>query len=181
MLNECDFLENILADLELPHVLSHNDIHHDNLILNVEDKEMKVIDYELMAMNYEYADLAYLLTALRIFVPSGYVGPNNPKLPDGMCEMSVKSYLRAKYETNHDNPVEVQEEEVEFASMAVHILETVIALRFIALCLCFINIVDIDAVFAVSKQVYADSKSKVQSLRHSYLKLKEKTETGWLV
>ena len=180
LLNECVFLQHILDDLELNHVLSHNDIYHENLILNKDNKEITIIDYELMGMNYEYADLAFLLTAWRIFVPAGYAGPDNPELPHGMRELYVKSYLHAKYESNHDKTVEVPEEDVEVASIAVEILEATVSLRSVALCLCFINTMDVDAIFSVATKVYADSKSKIQRLRHDYAKIKEKSKIRWI-
>ena len=63
LLNECIFMENILDELNLPKVLSHNDTHHWNLIINDNDKHVTIIDYELMAINYQLSDLGYLFVS----------------------------------------------------------------------------------------------------------------------
>ena len=73
---------------------------------------------------------------------------------------------------------EILKEDVELVSMAVQILETVASLRSVAICLCFINFMDIDALFCVTTQVYADSKTKIQNMQYDYTKLNEKLKTG---
>ena len=176
LLNECDFLETILHDLGLPLVLSHNDIHHGNLVLNEDDKQVTILDYELMAMNYEHHDIAFLMMAWEILGSLGKAGPDAPPLTDEIREAYVKSYLHAKYESNNHNPLAVfDKKHVRLATVAVRILETVACLRYIATGMLFINIggeIDQLPTIAHAKDVYADSKRNIKSLRDKYQQLK---------
>ena len=173
---ECDFLESILYDLDVPLVLSHNDIHHGNLILNEDDEEITILDYEMMAMNYEHYDIAFLMMAWQILGPLGHAGSDVPPLTDEIRDAYVKSYLRAKYEASNQNlSFVITGKEVKLASTAVQILETVACLRYFATAMMFINIggdIDFLPMIAFTKNVYKDTKSKLKHLRNTYLQLR---------
>ena len=184
-LKECNFLETILADLDLPVVLSHNDFHHGNLVLNEDYKGFTILDYELTAINYEYCDIAFLMMAWQIRGTLGHYGPDVLPLTDEIREAYVKSYLRAKYEASDHNPsLAITDKQVKLASTAVHILETVECLRYVATAMMFTNSgddIDLMPVIALAKNVYENSKSKVKRLRDTYLQLRAelKLDAQW--
>ena len=176
LLQECDFLENILNELGLPLVLSHNDIHYGNLVLNEDDKAITILDYELTGVNYEHNDIAFLMMSWQIMGPLGYAGPDTPSLTDDIREAYIKSYLRAKCEADNDNPpAAIPGKQVKLVSIAVRILETVACLRFIAISMLLSNIggdIDMVPIIDFSKDIYFDLKAQAKTLRDNYLQIK---------
>ena len=173
LLKECDFLQNTLADFNLLLVLLHNDIHHGNLVLNEDDEGITILDYELMAMDYEHHDIAFLMMSWHILGPLGYAGPDVATLTDEIREAYIKSYLHAKYEKGNGN--QPTNKQVELVSMAVRILETVACLRYIATAMLFVNIGgerDELTIIGFAKNIYVESEPKVRSLHDNYMRLK---------
>ena len=172
--NECIFMETILAELNLPKVLSHNDIHHWNLIINEEDKHVTIIDYELMAMNYQLCDLGFLFVSWHIFGSLGWAGTNSPKLSDEVRTAYVRDYLRAQYESHDKDPEQIPHTEVEMTLTALRVIETMISLRYITTAMFLVNMEKLDPllIFPIATKIYYENKPQLRTLVDKHNKLR---------
>ena len=173
-LKECTFMENMLDELKLPFVLSHNDVNPANLIINDEKADITLLDFEFMATNYAFFDMGFMFVSWE----TGWCDPNPPPLTDELRDTYVRSYLRARYESRDENPDVITEKEVEMSLIALKITETAIYLRFVARSLYLVNVdrFDMLQIYPKARDLYYENKPQMQSLLNRYSELKAALE-----
>ena len=168
--NECTFMKNVLDESKIPLVLAHSDIHPANLIINDDDTGVTLLDFEFMAVNYEFCYMGFMFVSWE----TGWCDPNPPKLKDDLRDTYVRAYLRAQYESRDKNPDVIPEEEVEMSLIALKIVETAIYLRFIVRSMYLVNPGRFDRfqVYPVAKKLYYENKPQMRTLLDKYSELK---------